>query len=744
MDPLSALGMASSVFALVGVAAKITHYLDTLSEKWHEAAFMIISLRIQVESFKGALEELHNWMVTEFRHTSNSDSFVQKLDLSLEGCSRLLCAMEQKVRALSSNPENPSKRDKTVLLWTESGIRDASDSLQCQANALMLLLQCRTLSQQGKLLSSESNRQVIRKMSDQTAWMRQIQERENTPNARGEGDTTSLSILFQNQDIVPFEDSLDSAVYAEHLTSLFEKASLSSSPTSSQDTLLPAGDGTVVSAVEDRTYPEERRQNEYNEIAVAVTQEEAQSTSRKTPFNFARMMPGGPAGGASTSTDIVPSFPKFRILVIGQAGVGKSTLCSKILGISEDSAGVSSRGIGTPIGKVWEEITFPGQNENLILHDSGGFEAGSELAMQEIKKFIESRKKESKMADQLHCIWYCISCSGHRPIQQAEKYFFEAIDTGPIPVIVVFTQYDLRVREHFSDWIESPDAETLSKEQGRKVASEKAFEDYHEHYKGALLNQVKDRTKISICRVGIFKGSETNGDGHEDTDFLGTTALIAATLDGLNNDRLRLIWMVAQRQRVDYFVKASVERCIDHFWTVQKYSRIPVPVLGVATIGSAYARVIVSLRYIWKIKTEPEITMDAGTMSFLEASLGVSTSKLLFNTMALAYDTLGPLTGTLTAKIILKVIVGCTLMFERLFWLQQDQGDQVKPINLRQMLDVSYRFSGSQQRKTMSDVIEESVKLSNCFSRTKAKIIVRKAIDMAKTEHENYPNHNRS
>ena len=141
MDPLSALGMASSVFALVGVVTKIIHYLDTLVEKWQEAAFMIWSLRTQVESFKGALEELHNWMVTEFRHTSNSDLFVQKLDLSLEACSRLLCALEQKVRILSTSPEKPSKRDKTVLLWTESKIKEISDSLQCQANALMLLLQ---------------------------------------------------------------------------------------------------------------------------------------------------------------------------------------------------------------------------------------------------------------------------------------------------------------------------------------------------------------------------------------------------------------------------------------------------------------------------------------------------------------------------------------------------------------------------------------------------------------------------
>lgn len=66
---------------------------------------------------------------------------------------------------------------------------------------------------------------------------------------------------------------------------------------------------------------------------------------------------------------------------------------------------MNARGVGTPVGKVWEEITFPGQNENLILHDSGGFEAGSEKAMQEIKSFIDFRKSQVNLTDQLHCIW---------------------------------------------------------------------------------------------------------------------------------------------------------------------------------------------------------------------------------------------------------------------------------------------------------------------------------------------------
>ena len=51
-------------------------------------------------------------------------------------------------------------------------------------------------------------------------------------------------------------------------------------------------------------------------------------------------------------------------------------------------------------------MRFPGQNEHLILHDSGGFQASSSKEIQEIKEFIEYRKDKEELKDQLHCIWY--------------------------------------------------------------------------------------------------------------------------------------------------------------------------------------------------------------------------------------------------------------------------------------------------------------------------------------------------
>lgn len=102
----------------------------------------------------------------------------------------------------------------------------------------------------------------------------------------------------------------------------------------------------------------------------------------------------------------MPDCDKFRILIIGKAGVGKSTICSRVFGIPPQQAGVSHYSVGTSRESVWHPITFRGANENLILHDSGGFEAGDLGCMAEITKFINFRKTQHHLSDQLHCIWY--------------------------------------------------------------------------------------------------------------------------------------------------------------------------------------------------------------------------------------------------------------------------------------------------------------------------------------------------
>jgi predicted GTPase len=90
--------------------------------------------------------------------------------------------------------------------------------------------------------------------------------------------------------------------------------------------------------------------------------------------------------------------PRFRILIVGKTGVGKSTIASRVFGIPYDD-------IQTEIGSIWTPIPTD-VNDNIIIHDSGGFEAGDNNdSIAEVEKFILERRSKPQLQDQIHCIW---------------------------------------------------------------------------------------------------------------------------------------------------------------------------------------------------------------------------------------------------------------------------------------------------------------------------------------------------
>lgn len=322
MELISAVGMVSSVLSLVDIATKTVHHLDTLREKWGEASLRIVSLRSQVELFRLAFEDLSAWMQnSKSWYIGHSDSFIERLNSSLEGSTLLLGNLEQKVDILSKNPGNPSKTDKLVFLWSESGVKEISGYLHDQASALQLLLQCRTLSQQDQLLLSEPHQTVMRKMTDNTDLLRKIQEGSSLVD-RQEEDLITINELLQDNDDLSVQDVSNSPVYGEHLVSQFEQMQLSASRKSSQDMLVAIDESSKGSPSVKRHSPRDKK-----------------NQSLKLPNNKLAL-----ESDSDPKVESLPSLPmmeKFRILIIGQAGVGKSTLCAKILGLNEDEVSAS-------------------------------------------------------------------------------------------------------------------------------------------------------------------------------------------------------------------------------------------------------------------------------------------------------------------------------------------------------------------------------------------------------------------
>ncbi|KAG6911381.1 hypothetical protein DXG01_016478, partial [Tephrocybe rancida] len=146
-----------------------------------------------------------------------------------------------------------------------------------------------------------------------------------------------------------------------------------------------------------------------------------------------------------TTESILRVCPRFRILVMGKTGVGKSRLINETFGV--DDANVAHNEVGR--ADIDKEI-YSKANPHFILHDSKGFEHGDDVNVKIVQRFINERSKEPLIKDKLHAVWLCIDIprAGGRLLESGIENFLKLKIEGKlsdVPVIVVFTKYDLLV-----------------------------------------------------------------------------------------------------------------------------------------------------------------------------------------------------------------------------------------------------------------------------------------------------------
>jgi len=141
-------------------------------------------------------------------------------------------------------------------------------------------------------------------------------------------------------------------------------------------------------------------------------------------------------------------YTHFRILVIGRANAGKTTLLKRVCNTTEDpciydeenhnlvsyllrgllcfyrpsttssnrlhryrslpSSFLSGQSLIPTLYRGIHDIGRPfsfKSNPRFIFHDSPGFEAGGEKELQDVQSFLEEKAKAKEVHDQLHAIW---------------------------------------------------------------------------------------------------------------------------------------------------------------------------------------------------------------------------------------------------------------------------------------------------------------------------------------------------
>ncbi|KAF8556883.1 hypothetical protein OG21DRAFT_503459 [Imleria badia] len=121
---------------------------------------------------------------------------------------------------------------------------------------------------------------------------------------------------------------------------------------------------------------------------------------------------------ASDFENLRKKFGRFRILIVGRANAGKTTILRGICNTTENpeihdgdgnkidpSQVEGSRGRG--MHNIENELIFRSNNK-FVFHDSQGFEAGRKDEFLRMKEFIANRAKTTFLKKRLHAIWYCI------------------------------------------------------------------------------------------------------------------------------------------------------------------------------------------------------------------------------------------------------------------------------------------------------------------------------------------------
>ncbi|KDQ52738.1 hypothetical protein JAAARDRAFT_702142 [Jaapia argillacea MUCL 33604] len=261
--------------------------------------------------------------------------------------------------------------------------------------------------------------------------------------------------------------------------------------------------------------------------------------------------PSVPRSGAIDIMALRASCPQFRILVIGKANAGKTTILHKVCNATPETKPIVYDQNGKEAFSAFQkptaergehniehQITYPGSH--FIFHDSRGFESGSEGEMEAVRNFLKERSDHELLKDKVHAIWYCVPMDDSRPLSDPELSFFKE-GTWGVPVIAIFTKFDAQINIAFGKLLEDgkSDREAL---QGACQYADKIF---REQYLSRL-KSVPYRPKEWMCLRDMDK-PENN-----------CSELVERTAAAIDDNGLRSLFISVQAKDLKLNIKQAI------------------------------------------------------------------------------------------------------------------------------------------------------------------------------------------
>ncbi|KAJ8503153.1 hypothetical protein ONZ45_g11110 [Pleurotus djamor] len=263
------------------------------------------------------------------------------------------------------------------------------------------------------------------------------------------------------------------------------------------------------------------------------------------------------ASSDDTTLDTGLGGVKFRVLIIGKANAGKTTILQKVCNTTEQPVVMDSKGqlldpaiLEPSKGRGEHDINlqyvFKSQ-DRFVFHDSRGFEAGSTQELDAVKQFIAERASHPHLNLRLHVVWFCIPTDTPRILLEGETSFFEECRKSHVPVVAIFTKFDFRHHEAIAALLD----EGLSRPEARRAAPERAKTDFEKIY----MDRLYSRAHPPSSHVFLYGMQKPSAD---------CTDLIRATAASLKGSNLQSLLISTQMNRIHLCVEYALRHILEN------------------------------------------------------------------------------------------------------------------------------------------------------------------------------------
>ncbi|EXJ65084.1 hypothetical protein A1O7_01424 [Cladophialophora yegresii CBS 114405] len=380
----------------------------------------------------------------------------------------------------------------------------------------------------------------------------------------------------------------------------------------------------------------------------------------------------------------------FRILVCGKTGVGKSTLINKVFGVEMTEESDSYKQGDHDINQAFESTNHPG----LLIHDSRGWQAGSDKELDLIAKFLRHRAYQKNPAEALHVIWFCVDSDVSR-IEAADKRTFETIAqfSNHVPVFVVGTKKDKLIAFRKIQLLEKYMEQTGNYPESQRLANEEA-------------DKLADEQFLSL-REELSRIKHYKADGYcclSKDDDQGVKKLLGQTLELITDDRVRLFAVAAQVVDVEQKIDSAITECMRLGTHAIRTAMVPLPfssAIGTPTVARILCQnVLQCFGFPKALPEQVEEIMTRVVLGHLKKFMVVTLTEFL----AVGVTTAGLVAGTMgaggvvalascalavppTARMLFKCACDIILILERSFRYQG------KYVSVKQIEDAAVYYT---------------------------------------------------